>query len=73
MEEPSDLSEVVTFDFPTNIVANEVEISTEQQKLPKEKPFFELSDYSNGALHEATNYCWTQTINELGIAIQCIH
>lgn len=65
---------------PINIVANEIEIQTEDSsknssitkekcqsdKKPKEKPFFEPNDYFNGAIFDELNYCWSQTINEIG-------
>lgn len=65
----------VIFDF-SNLTANKVEIETtnDTSKLetdlivkPKvEQPFFEPSDYTNGALYEEQNYCWSQTFTEIG-------
>lgn len=31
--------------------------------------FFEPADYKNGALLKELNYCWSQTINEIGNSI----
>lgn len=68
-------SEQVICDF-SNIVANEVEIETNEdasdhrnEKIDKSKeaePFFEVADYSNGALFDELNYCWSQTFTEIG-------
>lgn len=65
----------VICDF-SNIVANEVEIETnddssigytEKTAIPKAAiPFFEAADYSNGALYDELNYCWSQTFREIG-------
>lgn len=70
-------SEQVICDF-SNIVANEVEIETNDDdsangknkqidKLKVAVPFFEAADYSNGALHDELNYCWSQTFTEIGL------
>lgn len=66
----------VICDF-SNFIANEVEVETnddstieENKKTEKPKeatPFFEAADYSNGALYEELNYCWSQTFNEIGL------
>lgn len=63
----------------SHIVVNEVEIETsnvssisENQKnktksiASRERPFFELSDYSNGALLDELNYCWSQSFTDIG-------
>lgn len=69
-----DSANEVIYDF-SNLTANEVEIettdetdkSTEIRSKPKvETPFFEPSDYSNGALYEESNYSWSQTFTEIG-------
>lgn len=62
------------------LVVNEVEIETSDNPIEipsntalntrtnatKEVPFFEDVDYTNGALFDELNYCWSQTINEIG-------
>lgn len=72
-----DRTNEVIYDF-SNLTANEIEIetttetdkSTEIKSKPKiETPFFELYDYSNGALNEESNYCWSQTFTEIGKSI----
>lgn len=64
----------VIYDF-SNLTANEVEIETTDEteksiknktKLKVETPFFEPSDYLNGALHKDLNYSWSQTFTEIG-------
>lgn len=64
----------IIYDF-SNLTANEVEIETSDntsqstKEIAKRKaklPFFESSDYSNGALYDDKNYCWSQTISEIG-------
>lgn len=64
----------VKYYYPS-IVANEVEIETsdvkelinlEMTKSKKNIPFFEESDYANGAIYDELNYCWSQTITEIG-------
>ncbi|XP_055322247.1 nudC domain-containing protein 3 [Sitodiplosis mosellana] len=73
-----DSTNQVIYDF-SNLTANEVEIettddtdkSTENKVKPKvETPFFELSDYLNGALHEESHYSWSQTFTEIEIHIR---
>lgn len=65
-------SKPVFCDF-SNIVANEVEIETndddKKKKIDKPNeaiPFFEAADYSNGAIYDELNYCWSQTFTEIG-------
>lgn len=54
------------------LVANEVEVETENTVIrapEKDKttaPFFEPSDYLNGALNNDLGYCWSQTVTEIG-------
>lgn len=65
----------VICDF-SNLIANEVEIETSNcsnntpnvpKTTPKSSgPFFEPADYSNGALYDESNYCWSQTFTEIG-------
>lgn len=66
----------VIYDF-SNLTANEVEIETTDEteksienenkiKLKVDTPFFEPSDYLNGALHEDLNYSWSQSFTEIG-------
>lgn len=64
----------VIYDF-SNLTANEVEIETTEEtdkstenklKLKVEEPFFEPSDYLNGALHEDAGYSWNQSFTEVG-------
>lgn len=60
----------------SHLVANEVEIETndelaseKSEKINKPKKvisFFEAADYSNGALYDELNYCWSQTFTEIG-------
>lgn len=59
----------------SHLVANEIEIETsggaepnnEQKSKPHPaEPFFESSDYTNGALYDELNYCWSQTTTEIG-------
>lgn len=59
----------------SDLIAKEIEVETsmdadELKKLkstPKKiEPFFEPADYSNGALYEELNYCWSQTFTEVG-------
>lgn len=60
----------------SDLIANEVEIETSNspnitpnssKSTPKiSGPFFEPADYSNGALYDASNYCWSQTFTEIG-------
>lgn len=66
----------VICDF-SNLVVNEVEVETTNDSIetrpPKSKPetpFFEPADYSNGALYEELNYCWSQTFTEVGRLFQ---
>lgn len=68
-----------------DLVADEVEIETSvcpaeilskstvdaKTKETKDKPFFEPGDYSNGARFDDLNYCWSQTINEIGVFVSC--
>lgn len=35
-------------------------------KPVKQATFFDTSDHSNGALFEESDYCWSQTRNEIG-------
>lgn len=66
-----DKTNEIIYDF-SNLTANEVEIetsddTTKTKAKPKiETPFFEPSDYSNGAIYEQENYCWSQTFNDIG-------
>lgn len=67
----------VIYDF-SNLTANEIEVETcdntneaiKTNAKPKiETPFFEPFDYSNGAIYEDKNYCWSQTFGDIGIYI----
>lgn len=58
----------------SHLVANEVEVETcietnqsKQRVSHKASSFFESSDYSNGALFEHLNYCWSQNFAEIGM------
>lgn len=60
----------VIYDF-SNLTANEVEVETSDDKnvtsKPKiETPFFEPFDYTNGAIYEQENYCWSQSFTDVG-------
>lgn len=55
------------------LVVSEVEIETSESpvdtanvKEKKDVPFFEPADYKSGACFDELNYCWSQTINEIG-------
>lgn len=54
------------------LVANEVEVETENPAIRAPKmvkvsaPFFETSDYLNGALNMDSGYCWSQTFTDIG-------
>lgn len=56
--------EIETSESPDEIKSNSTADTKTTTK--KEVPFFESSDYANGALFEELNYCWSQTINEIG-------
>ncbi|XP_031631223.1 nudC domain-containing protein 3 [Contarinia nasturtii] len=73
-----DRSNEIIYDF-SNLTANEVEIETtvetkittgKQSKSIDQLPFFDASDYSNGALYDESNYCWSQTFTEIEIHIR---
>lgn len=61
----------------TGPVVQEIEVETTERddngksrakgKVKIERPFFEPNDYRNGALLEAANYCWSQTLKEIGM------
>lgn len=59
--------------MPSN-VATEIELETSDSKTTptlntKECKYmgnFETSDYKNGALFNEQNYCWSQTVGEIG-------
>lgn len=67
----------------SHLVANEVEVESEvvnKQKLEHKatidrtkEPFFEIADYTNGAIYVELGYCWSQTITDIGKIIQFIH
>lgn len=56
----------------SHLVANEVEIETENPAIRASEvvktsaPFFEPSDYLNGALNNDSGYCWSQTFTDIG-------
>lgn len=68
------------------LVVNEVEIETSERpveiqsnstvntkvKEKKDVPFFEPADYKSGARFDELNYCWSQTINELGKSVTAV-
>lgn len=56
--------EIETSDSPVEIQSNSTVNSKTTQK--KDVPFLESADYMNGALFDELNYCWSQTINEIG-------
>lgn len=67
MCEPNELIK----DF-SHLVANEVEVETENPAIRAPEivkisaPFFESSDYLNGALNMDSGYCWNQTFTDIG-------
>lgn len=56
----------------SQLVANEVEVETENMAIRASEivkisaPFFEPSDYLNGALNNDLGYCWSQTFTDIG-------
>lgn len=56
-----------------NLMVNEVEIETFDDKAKinaskkAETPFFDVFDYTNGAIHEQLGYCWSQNFTEIGM------
>lgn len=69
----------VIYDDNNFIVANEIEVTDDyspemsieerpQKRLEgfKRAAFFDPNDYFNGAVFEEKNYCWSQTISEIG-------
>lgn len=80
MENVANAPDSAYLEAPINIIANEVEVETERcsentsitkeqvhtVRKPKRHNFFEPNDYSNGAIFDELNYCWSQTINEIG-------
>lgn len=69
-----DKTDDVIYDF-SNLTANEIEVETcdnidaikTNAKPKSETPFFEPFDYTNGAIYEEKNYCWSQTFSDIGI------
>lgn len=61
----------VAYDF-SNLVVHEEEVETSVDnsefnlKKKAETPFFDPSDYSNGAIFEGLDYCWSQSFTEIG-------
>lgn len=74
MEQVFSVEEMMGLKCP-HLVVNEIEVETSESPAgippskatkPKEVDFFEPADYANGALFEESNYCWSQSINEIG-------